>query len=366
MISALLELTYDCNWNCDFCYNDLSLKGKPLSTPQWLDLLEDLSKRGVFNLILSGGEPLMHPDFFEIGGAAKRLGFVTRIKTNGHMLTRKLAERLQEEVDPFVIEVSLHGARAETHDRLTRRQGSFARLLENLGAVQGLGLRIRVNTVLTRWNENEVPAMYAICDGLGLPLTVSDDVSPKDDGDLSPMRLSASAEGLARYRALKAEREKSSPVVEEPGKQGVAVEVPQTQQNVAQQNGDPQNQKGTKVTKACGAGSSSIAVDPLGNVFPCVQWRLPVGNLHESSLSGIWDYSEALQGVRSQTQEVKKWLAGFGEHGGALKFCAGAAYLHSGKATQIYPAAQHRLDAARGEKGAKPNVSSEKLHLRVM
>ena len=79
----------------------------------------------VMNLTLSGGEPLANRHFFEIGQLARELGFVTRIKSNGHALNEDIARRLRAEVDPFTIELSLHGATAETHDRQTRVARQF-------------------------------------------------------------------------------------------------------------------------------------------------------------------------------------------------------------------------------------------------
>ena len=84
LMSVLLELTYACNLDCTFCYNDLSVGGQRLSLAQYHELLDDLASLGVLNLSLTGGEPLAHPRFFEIAGHAKSLGFVIRLKTNGH------------------------------------------------------------------------------------------------------------------------------------------------------------------------------------------------------------------------------------------------------------------------------------------
>ena len=164
LMSVLLELTYACNLDCTFCYNDLTLGGQRLSLAQYRELLDDLASLGVLNLSLSGGEPLAHPRFFEIASHARSLGFVIRLKTNGHALKETVARRIREEVDPFLVEVSIHGATAETHDRQTRVPGSFERLVANIRAMKSLGLRVKANSVLTRWNEHEVEALIALCD----------------------------------------------------------------------------------------------------------------------------------------------------------------------------------------------------------
>src|SRR5690606_26026776 len=77
------------------------------------------------------------------------------------------------------------------------------------------------------------------------------------------------------------------------------------------------------VDKHCGAGSSTLTVDPFGNVLPCVQWRLPVGNVHDARISEIWEHSPALHGVRATTAAVKAKLADLGEDGAFANFCPG-------------------------------------------
>ncbi|HYG61391.1 MAG TPA: radical SAM protein, partial [Thermoanaerobaculia bacterium] len=202
LFSALIELTYRCNLDCFFCYNDLGLRGEPLRTEQWFRLFDDLREMEVLNLTLSGGEPLAHPDFLRLGARARELGFVVRVKSNGHALRGELARRLRDEVDPFLVEVSLHGATAAVHDRQTRVPGSFDRLLANLREMRELGLRVKVNSTLTAWNEGEIEGMLDLSDSLGLPLQIDPEVTPRDDGDAEPLSVSPSREGVARLFAL--------------------------------------------------------------------------------------------------------------------------------------------------------------------
>jgi len=84
---------------------------------------------------------------------------VIRLKTNGHAVKEPVARRIREEIDPFLVEVSIHGASGATHDRQTRVDGSFERLVANIRTMKSLGLRVKANSVLTRWNEHEVEDM---------------------------------------------------------------------------------------------------------------------------------------------------------------------------------------------------------------
>lgn len=315
LFSVLVELTYRCNLDCVFCYNDLGLRGTPLARDAYERLLDDLQAMQVMNLILTGGEPLAHPDFFAIGAAARERGFVVRVKSNGHALSGLLAQRLRDEVDPYIVEISLHGARPETHDRQTRVPGSFVRLVENLRGLRALGQRVKLNATLTAWNEGEAREMFALADALGIPLQFDPEVTPRDDGDRSPLTLTASREGIRDLFRLEFERGAAAQAAASPR----PVEVGRQADDAVP----------VSISKHCGAGSSSIAIDPFGNVYPCVQWRVPSGNLHEATIQEIWSGSAALAKVRLQTEEVKGALAGV-KDAALMNFCPGLAASRSG------------------------------------
>jgi MoaA/NifB/PqqE/SkfB family radical SAM enzyme len=311
LFSVLIELTYRCNLDCFFCYNDLGLRGKPLAFEQYDTLLRDLASMDVLNVALSGGEPLAHPDFFRIGARARELGFVVRVKSNGHALRGELARRLRDEVDPFVIEVSLHGATAATHDRQTRVPGSFVRLIENLHEMIALGLRVKINSTLTIWNEGETAEMYALTDSLGLPLRFDLQVSPRDDGDRTPLNVAPTDEGIRALIRIEDELRGKLPPMPEPAVTSAA---------------------SAPSAKHCGAGSAAIAVDPYGNVYPCVQWRRAVANLHERSMPDIW--ADAFGGIRSEAEEAKRVVSAH-PNGQLLNFCPGLAEVLTGSSARV-------------------------------
>lgn len=316
LFSVLIELTYRCNLDCFFCYNDLGLRGKPLAFEQYDALLRDLASMDVLNVALSGGEPLAHPDFFRIGARARELGFVVRVKSNGHALRGDLARRLRDEVDPFVVEVSLHGATAATHDRQTRVPGSFVRLIENLHEMIALGLRVKINSTLTLWNEGETAEMYALADSLGLPLRFDLQVSPRDDGDRTPLNVAPTDEGIRALMRVEDELRSKLPEMPEPAPSASAPSA-----------------------KHCGAGSSAIAVDPYGNVYPCVQWRRAVANLHERSIPDIW--ADAFGGIRGEAEEAKRVVSAH-PNGQLLNFCPGLAEVLTGSSSRV-PAEMERI-----------------------
>ncbi len=327
---VLIELTYRCNLDCFFCYNDTKLKGKPLTRDQYFAALEEMAAMQVWTVVLSGGEPLSHPDFLAIGARARELGFVVRIKSNGDAFRGRLAERIRKEVDPFMVEVSLHGATAETHEKQTRVPGSFGRLLANLEEMKALGFRVRINSTLTRWNQDELDAMFELTDRLGLPLYVDSEVTQRDDGSKDVLDISPSREALTKlFRYVRERAERTAP------------SEPQVEAGRLADEGAG----GGGGEKHCGAGNSTLTIDPYGNIYPCVQWRVPVGNLHAQSIRDVWTRSTGLGAIRDLSPEIKRSVAALGDSAEFLGFCPGAAWSQTGSPFAVLPTQKDRAVA---------------------
>lgn len=318
LFSVLVELTYRCNLDCFFCYNDLGLKGRPLSDEQYFSFFEHLAELQVMNLTFSGGEPLAHPSFLRLGAKARELGFVIRIKSNGHAFSGDIAQRIRDEVDPFLVEVSLHGATAEAHERQTRIPGSFDRLLENLTAMRGLGFRVKLNGTLTRWNEHQIADMFALADRLGCVFSLSPTVTPRDDGDTAPMSIAPSEQGIRDLYAYLDARVPDSALEDALAESGACTGTPGRHKN-------------------CGAGSAGLAVDPFGSVFPCVQWRRPLGNLHDRSIHEIWTGSSQLAQIRDINSRARQRIEDLGDEGVGVAHCMGLSEEKTGDPLALDP-----------------------------
>ena len=242
-------------------------------------------------LMLTGGEPMLHPHFFEIGNMARELGFVTRVRTNGHSLGQRNAERLYREVDPYVVEISLHGATAETHDRQTRVPGSFERLVRNIGNATTAGLRCNMVSTPTAWNEHEIDDMFALSDLLAVPLRFQGPVAPRDNGDLEPLVIQPTKLVWAKIeQGLAARRTKAAPAD--------AV----VSNNKTDFNSEP------KAT--CSVGVAGADIDPYGNVQACMHLQRSAGSLHEQSIAQIWNNSPLFLEARERAIDAAKRLQG--------------------------------------------------------
>jgi len=312
--SALFELTYICNHACSFCYN-CPTGEKELNTRQVFEALGKIADFGVLFLTFSGGEPLCRKDFFEIAKEAQRLHFAIRIYTNAFLIDEAMAERLKNEVHPFELEISLHGARPETHEALTRVPGSFNRLVSAVQALRKRDMKVMLKTPITRLNMDEVREIKALAAELNADLHFDPVITPKDDGDQEPLQLGADEEFMKRWWSEE------------------FVDVREEKVPLRRNDAD--------ISAVCGTGRSGFALDPYGNIYPCVQWRRKVANVMEiSSLKEIWRGSSVLKEVRRVAEEIPKTTLKNSSVGDFTAFCAGVAWLQTGDPTKMYAQAE--------------------------
>ncbi len=165
---VIWNLVRRCNLNCRHCYStsaDTDFKGE-LTTAEALAVLAQLKQARVPALILSGGEPLLRPDLYQLAGRARALGFHLSLSSNGTLLDGAHAARLAGAGFDYV-GVSLDGLEA-THDRFRRCTGAFAQALAGLRAASAAGLRVGVRMTLTEANAAELPALVALTEAEGI------------------------------------------------------------------------------------------------------------------------------------------------------------------------------------------------------
>lgn len=322
-LSCQFEITYRCNHLCTFCYN--APDGSPeLSTPKIFEALRKISDFGVLYLTLTGGEPLCHRDFFKIAKEARRLGMALRIYTNGYLLANPETARRVAELNPMEVEISIHGARSETHEALTKIKGSFAKTVEGVRNLRNLGIKVQLKTPITRLNQGELFGIRDLADSLGCYVIFDAVITPKDDGNLDPLALRPDDEFLKKYWSeyyLELHRGK----------------LPPRANHCASE----------RVEANCGTGRSGFTLDPYGNIYPCVAFRRKVANILEiESLEEIWGSSPVLREVRDLAVEARRRLNGH-ENGPYFQFCLGVAEKQTGDPLGIYPQADINARAVR-------------------
>jgi len=189
-IGGNFELTARCNFNCPMCYihrkeNDAeALKGE-LSAQQWIALAQQARDAGMVFVLLTGGEPFIRSDFFEIYGAMKAMGLMVSINSNGSMLKGETLKRLLED-PPFRINVTLYGSCAQTYRDMCG-QDAFETVVENLRALKDAGVDVRLNLSVTPYNRRDLEGIFHLSRELGLHVKTSGYMYPSArlDGDRS-------------------------------------------------------------------------------------------------------------------------------------------------------------------------------------
>ncbi len=299
-LTAYLELSYRCTQRCVFCYNSRHHDLQALSTEEWKRILDDLRELGTLFVCLTGGEPMLHEGFLEIARGVRERHMALRILSNGSLIDDEMADALAE-LKPFTVELSLHGASAGTHDATTSTPGSFLKLWAAVEALNIRNVPLLLKTPLTRLNEAEIRDICALVREHGIPHSVDSYLTPTDAGNCSPLRLEASLEGIAAWAELLEHAGGEQKVHRSPGGSN------------------------------CGLGRLTLAVDPEGWIYPCIQWRhSSMGNVRQQGLAEMWPESGVRKTAAALADEVNEWLLGLGEARSSGWYCPAEVMLRLG------------------------------------
>jgi radical SAM protein with 4Fe4S-binding SPASM domain len=150
------NITRRCNLRCIHCYSDSDAREYPgeLTLEQCHAVIDDLARFGVPALLLSGGEPLIHPHFFELASHARGLGLRLTLSTNGTLIARTAAQRLKD-VGFAYIGISLDGI-AATHDYFRGRQGAFDKTVAAFRHCKAVGQKVGLRLTLSQSNISDL------------------------------------------------------------------------------------------------------------------------------------------------------------------------------------------------------------------
>jgi AdoMet-dependent heme synthase len=274
-LSVQFDLTYRCNERCIHCYLDHDDHGE-LTTGEVRHVLDQLADAGTLFLIFSGGELLLRPDLFDLLAYARSLRFDVKLKTNGILLREREAERIRA-AGVREVQISVYSHRAAVHDAITKVPGSLDRTIAAVRFLKARGLRVLIANVLMRQNAFEYSGVQALARELGVESTVDPTITPKMDGDTSILSLR-----VAEPQLIQIFRDRSL--------------VPN---DFCAPPSSAKADAETLDAMPCSAGHTACYISPYGDVYPCVQFPLPTGNLRTQRFDSIWRDSPQLADVRS-------------------------------------------------------------------
>jgi AdoMet-dependent heme synthase len=301
-LSAHLDLTYRCNERCEHCYLDHEDHGE-MTTAEIKDLFGQFAGAGVFFLTLSGGEPLIRRDCFEIIEHARSLGFNVKLKTNAMLIREKEALRLRA-LGVEQIQISVYSHRPEVHDAITKVPGSLERTLKAIRFLRSQGLRVTMANVLMRGNRGDTEGVHDLAGKLGARYTLDPTITPMMDGNTSVLRLRVDASEISSY-------------FHNPDLVGDVESFCAPPGAV-----DAQVLEGLP----CSAGHTSCYISPYGDLYPCVQFPITCGNVRRQKFLEIWRNSPQLAEVRSIRLKHLTTCSSC-RHVGSCTRCPGLAYM---------------------------------------
>lgn len=180
-IGGNFELTARCNFDCPMCYvhlnqKDMEAAGKELTAGEWIELAREAKDRGMMFALLTGGEPFVRKDFFEIYEAMRAMGILISINSNGSMLSGEVRKRLLEN-PPMRMNISLYGGCRDTYRNMCG-QDAFSVVVENIRALKEAGVDIRMNVSVTPHNRQDMQRIYEISKELNVHVKASSYMYP--------------------------------------------------------------------------------------------------------------------------------------------------------------------------------------------
>lgn len=185
------ELTPYCNFSCKMCYVTETAPGLPLlCADQWLEFGRQAADAGTLYIVLTGGEPLLHPEFKEIYLGLRRMGMILTINTNSTLIDEKMADFLAYNM-PRRVNVSLYGPNADVYRQLCGNAAGFDKTIHAIELMLERNIPVKINIVPNSINYPYLDEMLDICRKYGLTVEMTTYL-------FEPIRKSGSGQQLYR------------------------------------------------------------------------------------------------------------------------------------------------------------------------
>ena len=206
-LNGTFELWPQCNFRCRMCYvrrtaQEVAASQRGLlSAEDWLRIARQARERGMLFLLLTGGEPLLHPDFWRLYEELTAMGFLISINTNGSLLTQEAVDRF-ERLPPRRISVTLYGGSRETYRRLCGNGDAYEAVVSGIDRLSRAGIPMKLNCSLTPDNVQDLEAMVHFAQARQLPLDAVSYMFPpvRREGTDTSDFCRFTPEEAARYR----------------------------------------------------------------------------------------------------------------------------------------------------------------------
>lgn len=278
-----IELTSTCNERCLHCYIPHEYKTEFISKDLYYSVLEQLTALGTWHVTLSGGEPMLHPDFLEFVKAAKQNDFFVTVLSNLTLLDDEMIEVFKTGA-PCSVQVSLYSMNPERHDLITQQPGSFYKTKNAVLKLISNDIPVQISCPTIKQNKDDYSDVLKWANKHKIRAITNYSIMAEYNGDISNLQHRLSPEETKKV---------ISDIIELDQLYQKEILSDEFADKIKTYGQDPDE-------IICGVGLSTCCLVSNGNVFPCAGWQgYSCGNLHDDSLKHIWENSEELNYLRS-------------------------------------------------------------------
>jgi putative heme d1 biosynthesis radical SAM protein NirJ2 len=309
------NVTKKCNLKCRHCYRDAGVEGEgELSYEEGIALIQEIASAGFETLILSGGEPLIREDIYDLIAKAKEIGLSPVLGTNGSLITQEVAKKLKE-VGIRRVGVSLDSVNREKHDSFRRSSGAFERTLAGISYLKEVGVMFQIHTTVMDFNYEEMEEISDFSSRLGAASHHIFFLIPTG-------RASLQSTPLVNYKEIERFKVLLNRILLKRKASKIEIKPTCAPQFIRMVQGEVGFKRG------CLAGLTYCCILPNGDIHPCPYLPLKVGNVRSDGFQRFWSGKEGvLANLRTMLYKDKCGRCDFREVCGG---CRAKAYHYGG------------------------------------
>ena len=305
------NVTRKCNLKCPHCYINATSQEPiyELSTEEAKNLIDQICEVSKPLLVLSGGEPLLRQDIYELVRYGTLKGLKMGLGSNGSLIDDDVAKKLKE-AGIETVSISLDSHIPEQHDKFRGVKGSWAKAVKAVKALRKKGVLVQINTTVTQQNYDQIDDIMSMAEKLGVENFHLFFLVPTGRGvkitDISPTKY----ENMIRTTFGKAARHKLNT------RPSCAPQFMRIAKDMSLNM--------SRWIRGCIAGLYYCRVYPNGDITPCPYLPINLGNIREKSFKEIWFASDMFKTLRDF--DSLKGKCGECEHREVCGGCRARAY----------------------------------------
>ena len=283
------ESTKRCNLNCIHCRSKNGSNTDEIDTKKAFNLMDKVGRFSKPVFVISGGEPLLRKDIFELLEYGTKLGFKMAIATNGSLLDDSISLKLKSS-GLKVASLSLDGSVSEVHDNFRRQPGSFDSVIKAATIFKKHNIPFLINSSFTKRNQSDIENTYKLAKKLGCVAWYIFIVVPVGNAGeiLDDLISKEDYENILKWHFNMEISEKDikvRPICAPSYYRVFHQNSKKIGTNISRRNlsFSPGGSKG------CVAAQYIAYIDHLGNVYPCSYFPASAGNIFESEFETIWN-----------------------------------------------------------------------------